>query len=97
MEVPLDGLSPVTNLVGLGDTKISLGAAVDTVAKLDTPVTNLIPEVGPVLATAGKVAGAVKSVGITQQAKPGLVDRFGNPLTSGNTNTNTGSNNIKAA
>lgn len=97
IEVPLGNITPLANMVGLGDKTISVGAAVDAASKLDNPATKYIPEVGPELAAVGKVAGAVKSVGITQQAKPGLVDRFGNPLTSGNTNTNTGSNNIKAA
>jgi hypothetical protein len=82
IEIPVGAMSPVASIVGLGDKTISVGKAVDTVAKLDTPVTRYIPEVGPELAVAGKAASAIKSVGITQQPSSGLVDQFGNPLST---------------
>jgi hypothetical protein len=68
-EVPLSSVSPVLGLTPLGDKTVSVGKVVDTVAKLDNPVTQYIPEVGPELKLAGKVATVAKNIGVTAPPK----------------------------
>ena len=69
VEVPLKSISPVLSMTPLGDKKVSVGKIVDTVAKLDTPVTQYIPEIGPELKIAGEVASVAKNIGITAPPK----------------------------
>ncbi|MEI8223922.1 MAG: J domain-containing protein [bacterium] len=69
VEVPLKAISPVLGATPLGDKTVSVGTIVDTAAKLNNPLTQYIPEVGPELKLAGKIATAAKNIGVTAPPK----------------------------
>lgn len=69
-EVPLSTIAPVLSVTPLANKTVSVGKVVDTVAKLDNPVTQYIPEVGPELKLAGKVASVAKNIGVTAPPQP---------------------------
>jgi curved DNA-binding protein CbpA len=64
IEIPLSSISPLASITPLANKTVSVGAVVDTVAKLDTPLTQFIPVVGPELKLAGKVASTAKNIGV---------------------------------
>lgn len=86
-EIPLSTISPVLGATPLGNKTVSVGKVVDTVAKLDNPITQYIPEVGPELKLAGKVATVAKNIGVTAPPKPATIPvppSVQQPITSSN-------------